>query len=208
MAARYIPACPWSEIPPQNFGLIAERKRRDKIRTGKDNRRYCANGPDVARSLSGDILSSLLGVFLWASPRHCGKLGNAGIAPPRSEVTEWRSLLRDEWARAMRALFFAVVVLFAATADADPPPNADPALAPWFRSLLQPGTSISCCSISDCRATDYRVEGDHYEALIGEKWFVVPPDKILQRTDNPTGRAVVCWTPQRGIVCFVRATES
>jgi hypothetical protein len=108
----------------------------------------------------------------------------------------------------MRALFFAVVVLFAATADADPPPNADPALAPWFRSLLQPGTSISCCSISDCRATDYRIEGDHYEALIGEKWFVVPQDKILQRTDNPTGRAVVCWTPQRGIVCFVRATES
>jgi hypothetical protein len=111
-------------------------------------------------------------------------------------------------ARGMRIPFFAVVVLFAATADADPPPNADPALAPWFRSLLQPGTSISCCSISDCRATDYRVEGDHYEALIGEKWFVVPPDKILQRTDNPTGRAVVCWTPQRGIVCFVRATES
>ena len=35
----------------------------------------------------------------------------------------------------------------------------------------------------------------------------MPPDKILQRTDNPTGRAVVCWTPQRGIMCFVRATE-
>ena len=46
------------------------------------------------------------------------------------------------------------------------------------------------------------------EALIGEAWFVVPSDKVLQRTDNPTGRAVVCWTPQRGIVCFVRATES
>ena len=81
-------------------------------------------------------------------------------------------------------------------------------LAPWFRSLMQPGTSISCCSISDCRATEYRVEGDHYEALVGETWFPVPPERILQRTDNPTGRAVVCWTPQRGIVCFVRATES
>jgi hypothetical protein len=44
--------------------------------------------------------------------------------------------------------------------------------------------------------------------LIGEAWFAVPADKILQRTDNPTGRAVVCWTPQRGILCFVRATES
>ena len=108
----------------------------------------------------------------------------------------------------MRRLFFVAVLLLAAAVYADPPPNADPALAPWFRSLLQPGTSISCCSITDCRATEYRIEGDHYAALIGEKWFVVPPDTILQRTDNPTGRAVVCWSPQRGIVCFVRATES
>jgi|SRR5690242_9260075 hypothetical protein len=109
---------------------------------------------------------------------------------------------------AFRALLAAAVVLLAVSARADPPPNADPALAPWFRSLMQPGTGISCCSISDCRTTDYRVESDHYEALVGETWFPVPPDRILQRTDNPTGRAVVCWTPQRGIVCFVRATES
>ena len=105
-----------------------------------------------------------------------------------------------------RFLLTAALVLPAAT-DAQPPPDADPALAPWFRSLLQPGTSISCCSVTDCRAAEYRIEADHYEALIGERWFVVPPDKILQRTDNPTGHAVVCWTPQRGIVCFVRATE-
>jgi hypothetical protein len=109
---------------------------------------------------------------------------------------------------AIKPLFRTAVMLLAVPATADPPPSADPALAPWFRSLLQPGTSISCCSVSDCRATEYRIEGDHYEALIGDAWFVVPPDKILQRTDNPTGRAVVCWTPQRGILCFVRATES
>jgi hypothetical protein len=108
----------------------------------------------------------------------------------------------------VKPLIVAAMLLLAMPAGADPPPNADPALAPWFRSLLQPGTSISCCSISDCRATEYRVEGDHYEVLIGETWLVVPPERILQRTDNPTGRAVVCWTPQRGIVCFVRATES
>ncbi len=108
----------------------------------------------------------------------------------------------------MRPLISAAMLLLAGTATAAPPPNADPALGPWFRSLIEPGTGISCCSITDCRATDYRIKGDHYEALIGEAWFAVPPDKILQRTDNPTGRAVVCWTPQRGIVCFVRATES
>jgi hypothetical protein len=110
--------------------------------------------------------------------------------------------------RVMTRLFLAAALLLPASADAAPPADADPALAPWFRSLLIPGTSISCCSVTDCRATEYRIEADHYEALIGEKWFVVPPDKILQRTDNPTGRAVVCWTPQRGILCFVRATES
>jgi hypothetical protein len=98
--------------------------------------------------------------------------------------------------------------LFAAAAHAQPPEGADPNLAPWFGSLRQPGTGTSCCSIADCRATDYRLMSDHYEVLIEDKWLAVPPDKILQRVDNPVGRAVVCWTPQLGIMCFVRATET
>ena len=110
--------------------------------------------------------------------------------------------------RVMTRLLLTAALLLSAAADAAPPADADPALAPWFRSLLIPGTSISCCSVTDCRATEYRIAADHYEALIGERWLVVPADKILQRTDNPTGHAVVCWTPQRGILCFVRATES
>ena len=101
-----------------------------------------------------------------------------------------------------------LTVAAVASAAAQPPADADPALAPWFRSLLQPGTEVSCCSVSDCRSTEYRIEHDHYEALIGGSWLAVPPDKVLQRTDNPTGHAIVCWTPQRGIMCFVRATES
>ena len=108
----------------------------------------------------------------------------------------------------MSGFFLIAALLIPAAADAQPPANADPALGPWFRSLLVPGTSISCCSVTDCRPTEYRIEADHYEALIGGSWLVVPADKILQRTDNPTGHAVVCWTPQRGILCFVRATES
>ena len=106
-----------------------------------------------------------------------------------------------------RGIVIALAVLVAPV-EAAPPPNADPALAPWFRSLMQPGTGISCCSLSDCRVADSRTQGDHYEAFIGDRWIAVPPERILQRTDNPTGRAVVCWTPQRGIMCFVRATES
>jgi len=106
-----------------------------------------------------------------------------------------------------RAIFFTGLLL-ATAAAAQPPPNADPTLAPWFRSLLQPGTQISCCSLADCRETEYRINADRYEALVGGNWLSVPPEKILQRTDNPTGHAIVCWTPQRGIMCFVRATES
>ena len=108
----------------------------------------------------------------------------------------------------MRRIALATVLLLAASAAAAPPPDADPALAPWFRSLLQPGTTMSCCSLADCRPTEYRIKADHYEAMVGGSWLAVPADKILQRTDNPTGHAIVCWTPQRGIMCFVRATES
>jgi hypothetical protein len=39
----------------------------------------------------------------------------------------------------------------------------------------------------------------------------VPPDKILQRTDNPTGRAVACLRHFNGhpvVRCFVRPPES
>jgi hypothetical protein len=110
--------------------------------------------------------------------------------------------------RQTRAIASALVLALTTPAAAAPPQGADPALAPWFRSLLQPGTGVSCCALADCRPTDYRIKSDHYEAMVGGKWIAVPPDKILQRTDNPTGHAIVCWTPQRGIMCFVRVTES
>ena len=106
------------------------------------------------------------------------------------------------------AALTAAAVTCAGIATAAPPPNADPALAPWYQNLRQPQTGVSCCSIADCRATDYRTTGDHYEVFIDDKWTVVPADKILQRIDNPVGRAVVCWTPALGIMCFVRATET
>ncbi len=98
--------------------------------------------------------------------------------------------------------------VLAAPLHAAPPPDADPAQAPWFNSLRQPGSGISCCSIADCRPVDYRTVGDHYEAYIEGEWRAVPPDKVLTRADNPTGRAVVCWTKLSGIMCFVRGPET
>lgn len=101
------------------------------------------------------------------------------------------------------ALMLSVLVYTAA------PEGSDPANAPWFQSLRQPDTGISCCSIADCRVAEYRVNADQeYEARIGDDWVLVPPEKVLQHEINPTGRAVVCWTPVLGVMCFVRPAET
>ena len=103
---------------------------------------------------------------------------------------------------------FAAVSLIGAIASAAPPPNADGTLAPWFQSLRQPGTGISCCSMADCRATEYRTNASGYEAFIEDRWLAVPADRVLDHTENPTGRAIVCYMPGRGILCFVRPAET
>lgn len=126
-------------------------------------------------------------------------------------------------------------IALARRAAGAPPAGADPnsELGAWFQGLRQPGTGSSCCSLSDCRATDYRELGDRYEVLVDEKWGVappawveVPPDKILTKIDNPTGRGVLCYrgaryagghegglpmpslvSPDR-VLCFVRPAET
>ncbi len=100
------------------------------------------------------------------------------------------------------------LVCLALPVRAAPPPDADPTLAPWFNSLRQPWTNALCCSQADCRPVNSRLNGEHYEALIEGEWRQVPDHLILNRSDNPTGRAVACWTKQVGILCFVRAPES
>jgi len=101
-------------------------------------------------------------------------------------------------------------ILFAGgdTVSAAPPENADPSLAPWFQSLRQPGTGISCCSLADCRVTEYRTDAVGYEALIDNKWLAVPQERVLEHISNPTGRAIVCYHPGTGILCFVRPSET
>jgi len=98
---------------------------------------------------------------------------------------------------------------------AAPPPHADPDLAPWFKSLRQPETNLSCCDRSDCRTVRYRIVDGHFQAFIGEEfarwqnpphaWVDVPENSILHRDDNPTGEGVACWAGSR-IICFVEGT--
>jgi hypothetical protein len=98
--------------------------------------------------------------------------------------------------------------LLAGVAEANPPPDADMSLAPWFQSLKQPGTGMSCCSMADCRPADFRIQGGQYQAMIGGAWRPVPPEVVLRREDNPTGRAIVCYTPYFGIMCFIKGPET
>ena len=100
-------------------------------------------------------------------------------------------------------------------ANAYPPPDADMSLAPWFQGLRQPGTGMMCCSIADCRTVDFRQDRDGYEVLIDSRWKLsnpfwlrVPPNRIIDRIDNPTNRGGACFTPEAGILCFVRPAES
>jgi len=107
------------------------------------------------------------------------------------------------------------IAMFCTPARALPPDNADPSLAPWFKGLKQPGTGAECCSISDCRAVEVRRDGQGYEVRVDHKWRLssafwlrVPADKILNEPRNPTGGAVLCYTPEAGILCFVPPPES
>ena len=95
------------------------------------------------------------------------------------------------------AVCTAVLVANSTQTVATPPPNAaqDPIPSEWFKSLRQPGTSMPCCSISDCRRVDYRIADDGtYEVRIEGAWYKVPDNIVLRQKGNPVGRAIACYT--------------
>jgi hypothetical protein len=89
-----------------------------------------------------------------------------------------------------------LIVLAMHQAAAAPPADGkvDPALSAWFKALKQPGTSLSCCSIADCRFASAVVNGDHFEVNIEGQHLVVPDARIIGGISGPDGRAVVCYT--------------
>jgi hypothetical protein len=108
-----------------------------------------------------------------------------------------------------------VLACVCASALAAPPENPDPRLTPWYKSLRQPGTGAECCGLADCRIVEFRRNGDGYEVFVDQRWRLsrpywtrVPPEKILERPDNPTGSAVVCFTPEAGVMCFILPPQS
>jgi hypothetical protein len=66
--------------------------------------------------------------------------------------------------------------------------------AEFYSKLMRPDTKTSCCNLADCRPTEIRSVGDHYEVKKDGRWIRVPTDKIVKVT-APDGGAHICAPP-------------
>ena len=64
-----------------------------------------------------------------------------------------------------------------------------------FYSKLVKDDGGSCCNFNDCRPTESRMIGNHYEVMVDGEWTAVPPDTI-RKVVAPDQGAHVC-APQR-----------
>src|SRR6201984_631355 len=69
----------------------------------------------------------------------------------------------------------------------------------------------TCCNLMDCRPTQTRMVGDHYEVKVDGEWTPVPNDKI-NNVVAPDGGAHVCAPRQVGqnkgvIFCVILPSE-
>jgi hypothetical protein len=69
----------------------------------------------------------------------------------------------------------------------------------FYSKLKRNDGGGSCCNLMDCRPTQSRIVGDHYEVKVDGAWTPVPYDKI-NNVIAPDGGAHVCAPPQRGPV--------
>ena len=67
-----------------------------------------------------------------------------------------------------------------------------------FYSTLKRNDGGSCCNLMDCRPTQSRMIGDHYEVKVDGAWMPVPRNKI-NNVIAPDGGAHVCAPKQEGV---------
>lgn len=108
----------------------------------------------------------------------------------------------------MRGLLILLLFSGAAFARDDDGRHAQSEYNGWFRSLTIPGSGGSCCDLSDCKRTEYRMDGDHYEAVAPDKtWIAIPPESVIYNKGNPTGEPILCARPDGNggwkVLCFV-----
>ena len=67
----------------------------------------------------------------------------------------------------------------------------------FYLTLKRNDGGGSCCNLMDCRPTQSRMVGDHYEVKVDGEWTPVPNDKI-NNVIAPDGGAHVCAPRQVG----------
>jgi hypothetical protein len=65
----------------------------------------------------------------------------------------------------------------------------------FYSKLRRNDGQGSCCNLMDCRPTQSRTVGDHYEVKVDGEWVPVPNDKI-NNVVAPDGGAHVCAPEQ------------
>ena len=67
----------------------------------------------------------------------------------------------------------------------------------FYSTLKRNDGQGSCCNLMDCRPTQSRMVGDHYEVKVDGEWMLVPSAKINNAV-APDGGAHVCAPRQVG----------
>ena len=113
----------------------------------------------------------------------------------------------------MLKISIVAVAMLASEAVAHEYRDAD---ADWYRSLTNSKHEFCCSLQRDCQEVDdYRPSSEpgSYEARWRDQWVRIPASAVLDRSDNPTGHAVLCASPgldygDRPVArCFVRPAE-
>jgi hypothetical protein len=81
----------------------------------------------------------------------------------------------------------------------------------FYSKLKRNDGQGSCCNLMDCRPTQSRMVGDHYEVKVDGEWIPVPNDKI-NNVVAPDGGAHVCAPRQVGankgvLFCVILPSE-
>lgn len=82
----------------------------------------------------------------------------------------------------------------------------------FYSKLVRKDTKTSCCNMTDCRPSESRMVGDHYEVKVEGQWLSVPKQAI-QNIAAPDGGTHVCAPAQVGshkgeIYCVVLPPET
>ena len=68
----------------------------------------------------------------------------------------------------------------------------------FYSKLKRNDGQGSCCNLMDCRPTQSRMIGNHYEVKVDGAWMPVPSNKI-NNVIAPDGGAHVCAPKQEGV---------